>query len=60
MWLTPICKLIIGQITPFVKRLLGIAFAFAGRRCKPLGHSLSADNLSIHDLAGYRLRKREE
>jgi hypothetical protein len=32
MWLTPICKFIIGQIIPLVKRLLGVAFAFAGRR----------------------------
>jgi hypothetical protein len=31
MWLTPICKLTIDQITPLVKGLLGIAFAFAGR-----------------------------
>jgi hypothetical protein len=36
MWLTPICKLIIGQIIPRVTRLFGIAFAFAGRRCNPL------------------------
>ena len=41
MWLTPIFQFTIDQITPLVKRLLGIAFAFTGRCCNLLRRSLA-------------------